>query len=138
MRHRKLQWIAFTALFAALACTVPKVHAQLAVTTATLSGTVTDTTGAVVPQANVKLTSPEKGIVRTYVTDASGHYSLTQLPPATYSLSIQVGGFKAYQQNGIILDAAQSATQDVSLTPGANTEQVVVNAQASSLNPYDR
>ena len=134
MRHRKLQWIAFTALFAALACTVPKVYAQLAVTTATLSGTVTDSTGAVVPQANIKLTSTEKGIVRTYVTDASGHYSLTQLPPATYSLSIQVGGFKSYEQNGIILDAAQSATQDVSLTPGANTEQVVVNAQASSLN----
>ncbi len=72
MRHRKLPWIAFTALFAALACTVPKVYAQLAVTTATLSGTVTDSTGAVVPQANVKLSSPEKGIVRDYVTDASG------------------------------------------------------------------
>lgn len=134
MRHKKLQRIALTALFAVLACTIPKVHAQLAVTTATLSGIVTDSSGAVVPQANVRLFSAEKGITRVYVTDASGHYSLTQLPPATYTLSIQMGGFKEYRQTGIILDAAQSASQDVMLTLGSNNEQVVVNAQASLLN----
>ena len=98
MRHKKLQRIALAALFAVLACAIPKVHAQLAVTTATLSGIVTDASGAVVPQANVRLFSAEKGITRVYVTDASGHYSLTQLPPATYALSIHNGGWASLRE----------------------------------------
>ena len=108
--------------------------AQLAVTTATLSGAVTDTTGAVVPQASVKLSSPEKGIVREMKTDADGHYSFTQLLPATYTLEVTAQGFKGYKQTGIVLDAAQSAGQNVTISVGAVTEEVVVNAQASLLN----
>src|SRR5580698_5184126 len=93
-------------------------QAQLAVTTATLSGSVTDPSGAVVPQAAVKLNSTQTGISRTYVTDAGGRYSFTQLPPATYTLSVQANGFESYRQNGIVLDAAQTATQNVALTMG--------------------
>ena len=109
-------------------------QAQLAVTTATLSGSVTDPSGAVVPQATVKLNSTQTGISRTYVTDAGGRYSFTQLPPATYTLSIQANGFESYRQIGIVLDAAQTATQNVALTMGVASQQVVVNAQASQLN----
>jgi hypothetical protein len=107
LKKRKLYRIRFTALFAVLACCIPKVHAQLAVTTATLSGTVTDATGAVVPGSNVRMSSVEKGIARSQEADSSGHYSFTQLPPATYSLLVQSNGFKSYQQNGIVLDAGQ-------------------------------
>ncbi|WP_158749755.1 TonB-dependent receptor [Acidobacterium sp. S8] len=131
---RKPSWIGFLGLLVILACGIPRAKAQLAVTTATLSGTVTDSTGAVVPGANVKLTSNEKGVVRTYSTDASGAYSFTQVPPANYTLDVQVNGFKAYRQTGLVLDAGQSASQNVALTLGAATEQVVVNAQASLLN----
>jgi Carboxypeptidase regulatory-like domain len=134
LNKKKLDWIRFTALLAVLACCIPRMQAQLAVTTATLSGTVTDASGALVPGATVRMSSVEKGIARTQVTDSGGHYSFTQLPPATYSLVAQSNGFKAYQQNGIVLDAAQSASQNVTLILGATTEQVVVNAQASLLN----
>lgn len=109
-------------------------NAQLAVTTATLSGTVTDPSGAVVPNSVVKLTSAQNGIQRSFTTDAGGRYSFNQLPPATYSLVIQANGFESYRQTGIVLDAGQSATQNVALVIGAATQQVVVNAQASQLN----
>ena len=78
----------FLVVLALLAGFVPGVQAQLAVTTATLSGSVTDSSGAVVPQATVDLTSTQNGIARHFVTDGAGHYLFTQLPPATYTLSI--------------------------------------------------
>ncbi|MGC2163477.1 MAG: carboxypeptidase-like regulatory domain-containing protein [Silvibacterium sp.] len=124
----------FIILLALLMSGPSRLHAQLAVTTATLSGSITDPTGAVIPQATVKLTSTQIGISRTVTSDAAGRYTFTQLPPANYTLSIQANGFKAYQQTGITLDAAQSATQDVALTVGAATQQVTVNAEASQLN----
>jgi hypothetical protein len=109
-------------------------HAQLAVTTATLTGTVTDSTGSVVPQATVTLTSPERGITRTFTTGAQGNYSFSQLAPSTYQLTIQAKGFNGYIQNGITLDAGQSASQDITLTVGSVDQQVVVSSQASLLN----
>ena len=117
-----------------LAGVVGQGYAQLATTTATLSGNVTDPTGAVIPQATVRIGSVQNGISRIFTTDAAGRYTFTQLPPSTYVLSIEAKGFETYRQTGILLDAAQSATQNVSLTVGASTQQVVVNAQASQLN----
>jgi len=108
--------------------------AQLATTTATLSGTVIDSTGAVIPQATVTIISDENGVHQMTTTNNSGHYSLAQLPPSTYTLTIQLSGFKQYEQRGIILNAAQSAVQDVTLVVGEQSQQVVVTAQASLLN----
>jgi len=133
-RKRFLYWGKLTILLTLVVSYPSWIKAQLAVTTATLSGTVTDATGAVVPQASVRLSSREQGVARVFTTDENGHYTFSQLPPATYSLDIEINGFKKYQQVGIVLDAAQSATQNVTLTLGSATEQVVVNAQASLLN----
>ena len=108
--------------------------AQLATTTANLSGTVSDPGGALIPQAKVTLTSPETGISRESVTNESGRYSFNQLPPGTYKLAVRIDGFRPYEQTGIVLDAAQSAAQNVTLTVGTQDQQVVVNAQASNLN----
>lgn len=109
-------------------------HAQLAVTTATLSGTVTDPSGAVVPHATVRLTSAQNGIALAFVTDAAGRYIFSQVPPSTYTLLIQSEGFETYKQTGIVLDSGQSASQNVALVLGAATQQVVVNAEASQLD----
>jgi Carboxypeptidase regulatory-like domain/TonB dependent receptor len=133
-RQRRRNWSRLLTLLALLGFGVTAINAQLAVTTATLSGAVTDATGAIVPGATVKLTSPEKGVSREMKTDADGHYSFTQLPPATYTLEVSDQGFKGYKQTGIVLDAAQSAAQNVTITVGAVSEEVVVNAQASLLN----
>ena len=92
---------------------IPSAQAQLAVTTSTLNGTVSDAAGAVVPNAKVTLTSPERGITRTFTTGPQGNYSFSQLAPSTYQLHIQAPGFSEYIQNGINLDAGQTASQDV-------------------------
>jgi hypothetical protein len=134
LRQKLFTYAGELSILLALMLSGPRIHAQLAVTTATLSGSVTDATGAVVPQASVKLGSALNGVSRNYTTDAAGRYTFTQLPPSTYSLSIQANGFETYRQTGILLDAGQSATQNVSLVVGALTQQVVVNAQASNLN----
>ncbi|MBT9331533.1 TonB-dependent receptor [Paracidobacterium acidisoli] len=112
--------------------------AQLAIaqgdpTTASLHGVITDTTGALVPRASVTLQSSDNGIVRTAQTDGTGHYAFQLLPPAQYTLSATLTGFKSYRQQGISLDPGQSATQDVVLEVGSSSEQIVVTSQAPLL-----
>jgi hypothetical protein len=121
-------------LVAVLATSTPWVQAQIATTTATIAGTVTDPTGAVVPNADVTLVSTEAGISRRFATDGRGRYTFTQLLPAAYTLRVTAKGFESYQQTGISLNAAQSATQDVTLTVGAESQSVVVTADTSQLN----
>ena len=108
--------------------------AQIATTTASLAGMVTDPSGAVVPGASVILTSTERGLTRAFTTDSAGRYAFSQLPPATYSLAVKATGFQKYQQNGIALNAAQSASQDIKLSVGAESQSVIVTADASLLN----
>ena len=107
---------------------------QGGVTTATLTGNITDTTGARVPQARVTLSSPQVGVTREVLTDANGAYSFNLLVPSTYSLVINATGFKNYQQNDITLHAGQSATQDVSLAVGSEQQQITVTSQAPLLD----
>ena len=111
-------WSVVSVLLVVLAAGSCRTNAQLATTTANLSGTVSDPGGALIPQAKVTLTSPETGVSRESVTNESGRYSFNQLPPGTYKLAVRMDGFRPYEQTGIVLDAAQSATQNVALTVG--------------------
>jgi len=110
------------------------IHAQIATTTATLSGIVTDPSGAVLPNATVTLTSSEKSITRVFSTDQGGRYFFNQLPPSAYSLTVQANGFETYQQKGILLNAAENGTQNVTLTVGAETVSISVTSDVSQLN----
>jgi hypothetical protein len=127
-------WSGLAILLAVTAGIAPRVHAQIATTTATLSGVVTDPSGAVVPGATVTLTSAENGITRQFKTDAAGRYAFSQLPPSQYSLTAKMTGFETYKQNGIVLNAAQTASQDLTLPIGSETQSVTVTANASLLN----
>ena len=134
-RPRSLwSWGGLTVLLALLVGSAPWINAQLATTTATLSGLVTDPSGAALTKAAVTLTSSEKGITRTIATDDGGRYSFNQLPPAGYSLAVKAKGFEAYQQNGIVLNAAETATQNITLTIGAENVSVTVSSDVSLLN----
>ncbi len=129
-----LYWGGIATLFAILVSSTPWINAQIATTTATLSGVVTDSTGALVPKATVTLASSEKGITRTYTTDDGGRYSFNQLPPAAYSLAIKAKGFKTYQQNGIVLQPAETAVQNVTLTVGSESTSITVTSDVELLN----
>src|SRR5579864_5680822 len=76
---------------------------------AALSGTVRDSSGGVLPQATVKLTSQERGAVQTVPTNQAGVYQFSFLTPGPYTLDISASGFKTLTRPNIILAVAQNA-----------------------------
>jgi hypothetical protein len=98
--------------------------------TASISGTVTDPSGAVVAGATVTATNIETSVVTTQTSNGQGFYSFQSLPLGTYTISVQQAGFKAYSQTGLVLQVNQAATVDVKLQVGAATEKVEVSSSA--------
>jgi hypothetical protein len=113
-----------------------ELHAQSRSTTASLSGTVTDPSGARVPNATVKLTNPENGIARTGTTGSTGDFSFALLVQGTYTLEVRAPGFKTTRQDRIVLTAGDTVAEDVTLTIGS-TEQVAVNEIGPLLQTQD-
>ena len=100
---------------------------------ASVSGTVTDLQGGRVSNAALTLTNTERAITRTFTTDASGTFSFSLLPAATYSLQVVAPGFAELQQNGIVLDVGQAAVLNLSLRVATASEKVVVSGEAPLL-----
>jgi hypothetical protein len=101
--------------------------------TATLVGTLTDNTGAVVPGAAVNIVNTETQFVYNGVTNNEGAYYVPNLIPGTYRLTIQADGFKRYVREGIILRTSEQPRIDVQLEVGAVTESINVEASAPLL-----
>ena len=101
--------------------------------TGSIAGTIVDTSGNVVPHANVTLTNIETNEVRTAVTNDHGYYLLPLLPPANYSLAIAVQGFNKFIQSNIHLNVGDALTINASLQIGQVAQQVTVTGQPSAL-----
>jgi hypothetical protein len=99
----------------------------------TITGTVSDPAGAVVPNANVEATSEGGGEIYKAGSTGTGNFTISQLPAGTYNLSVSVGGFKKFVRPGIIVQAAQTIRADATLEVGATTDTVTVNAEAPLL-----
>ncbi len=106
-------------------------NAQIA--RATLTGTVTDPSGASVPKARVDLLSPSTGFERQVETEDAGVYSITNLPIGTYDLTISHGGFKTFEVKGIELFVRQTRTVDAQLQVGTAMARVEVQGAAQAL-----
>jgi hypothetical protein len=106
--------------------------AQTMGTTASLSGTVSDPTGALIPKATIKLVSSENGVSRTGSTNSLGQFSFALLPPSSYTLTVEAKGFRTTRQTGIVLAVGDSLTDNVKMTIGT-TQQVTVTAAAPLL-----
>jgi len=115
---------------------LPVAYSQTLASAVSFSGSVSDPSGARVANATVTLSSPDKGITRSFKADAEGNFSFALLPAATYALTVQAPGFKTFKQQGITLEVGQSASQAVVLTIGS-TEQIEVTAAAPLLNATD-
>ena len=104
-------------------------------TNSSLSGTVKDQTGAVVPKANLTLTSTSTATEKVTVSNSDGLFQ----EPAGGRLQRKVAasGFTVYLQQGIVLALNDSATIDVTLSVGAETQTVEVSAAASPINHDD-
>src|SRR6202167_848420 len=99
--------------------------------TGSIRGTVSDPSGAVVQTATVTARQVETGLTRVAITDHQGEYVLVELPIGHYQLEVQAKGFKTYLQQGISLDVDETATVDIHLKLGAETQQVEVSANAA-------
>jgi hypothetical protein len=104
-------------------------------TTGSISGTVTDTTGAVIPAVQVKLTSANTASTSTASTDRNGTYRFLLLPPGTYSIEVAQQGFKTLRRDGIIVEVNRSLGVPITLSVGAVTETVEVTAGTPLLDP---
>ncbi len=93
---------------------------------ATMLGTVTDSSGAVVPNAKVAITQTQTDAVHNTATNESGNYIIPNLPPGQYSITVEATGFKKETRKDIDLVVDTSARVDVQLTPGNITETVEV------------
>jgi hypothetical protein len=95
--------------------------------TASLSGTVTDTSGAVVPNAAIRATHANTGVVAYQgVTNSSGVYSAPSLPVGPYRLTAEAPGFKKAEITGIHLQVDQRARINITLSPGEVAETITV------------
>jgi hypothetical protein len=100
---------------------------------ASLLGVVTDSSGAAVPQAAVRVTNIESGVASTALTNNDGSYLVPFLNPGRYSLAVELTGFKAYERSPIELRVNDRSRVDVTLEVGAVTDRVTVLAEAPLL-----
>jgi hypothetical protein len=102
-----------------------------------VAGTVTDPSGAVVPNAQLRLVDEQKGFSFSGVTDSKGGYVIRGVPPGTYKLSVEAQGFRGETQSGIKLDVSQNITVNFALQVGAVTQNVEITAAAPLLSTQD-
>lgn len=110
-------------------------RAPAQIITGEISGTVTDSSGAVVPGASVTVTSEGTGATRTVESGSSGEFVLTGLPPSQYSVRVEKAGFQVSERKSIALTANQrAALGSIQLTVGQVTQTVEVVAQGELVN----
>ena len=101
--------------------------------TSSLSGTVTDPTGAVVSNAKVTAKNEATGAQRNAITNNAGAYTITNLPSGSYTVTVEAQSFQTAVQQGTHLDPSIGARADISLKSGSASTTVTVQADANSL-----
>lgn len=107
------------------ACVSQAIWAQ---ETSTITGTVTDPSGAVVANATVTVIQTETGTKQSTVTNSVGLYNIPGLAVGQYTLNVTAQGFSAFQTTGLTVNAAQTVRQDIRLALGSSSQTVTVEA----------
>ena len=107
-------------------------------TTGTISGSVTDSSAAVVPNAKVTATNVATGVASSAIANATGFYSIPNLNPGPYRLNVVVPGFENFEQTGIVLQVNMEITVNAALKVGSSTETVTVTGEAPLVNTRDQ
>src|SRR5258708_4363797 len=98
-----------------------------------ITGTVTDTTGALIPGVRLILTNVNTGANSDTVTTGTGNYTILSLPAGTYTLKIAHPGFNAYEQTNIQVQVAVTTRVEIMLNVGSATESIKVSAESTQL-----
>ncbi|ADW71107.1 carboxypeptidase-like regulatory domain-containing protein [Granulicella tundricola] len=100
----------------------------------TIVGTITDSTGAVIPNANIKVVNEGTKLTREVKANDQGYYVIPSLDPSVYTVTIEAPGFSSYKQNNVTLLADQSLTISAPLTIGGEAQTVSVESNAVQVN----
>ena len=98
-----------------------------------ITGTVTDQAGAVVAGVSVQVKNQDTGVVYAGATTATGNYTVADLPPGKYTLTVAQSGFKTYNQPNFEVSSSNTTRQDIPLQVGGSTESVTVTAESTLL-----
>ncbi len=101
------------------------------------SGTVTDQTGAAIANAKVTVSSSATDLNLSATTNASGNYTVKEIPPGQYKLTVEAAGFKTFTDNAVTSNAGTIAHIDAKLTIGKASEVIEVTGAASAVNTED-
>src|ERR1700730_1804160 len=93
-------------------------------------GTITDQSGAVIPDATVTVTDTQRGVTRALTTDAAGEYDAPSLTPGTYDVRVEAKGFKTTEHPGIYVGVGKEVRFDLTPHPGEEQQTVTVTAAA--------
>jgi len=104
---------------------------------ATLSGIVSDPSGAVIPDASIRVVNLDTQVTRTAATNPTGYYLVVNLTPGTYTITAQKEGFKTATRSAFTLQVAQSATVDLRLELGQASQEVSVTGAPPLLTTSD-
>jgi hypothetical protein len=99
----------------------------------TITGTIGDATGAVIPGASITATNTATSARYETISTETGNYTLAQLPAGVYELTVELSGFKKFVRQGITVQVAQTLRIDAPLVVGAQNEEVTVSADAALL-----
>ena len=124
----------WAALFFAILSMCLSAASAFAQVSASLSGHISDQSGATIRDANVTAINMETGVSRTVVSDSSGRYQLLELPIGQYEVHAGKEGFAEEMRKGIFLVVGQDALADLTLRVGQVKEQVVVTQDVSVVN----
>ncbi len=130
----RIRWVVLkiaVVVLMALGLQAPNAAAQ--VVTATLTGQVSDASGAIILNAEVVITDLRTGVRQSIKTNSAGHYTVSYLQPSTYSVTISSAGFKEFRESPIILSAATVVRVDAKMLLGKGSEVVNVTADAGLL-----
>lgn len=111
---------------------VPGIICQTAGTGA-LIGTIRDSSGAVVPNAKLTVTSADTGQVRTATTTADGTYNIALLPPGNYRVKIEAGGFRPVEIPSVTVTVTETAVLDRALEVGTQTQSITVESEVEAI-----
>jgi len=98
-----------------------------------INGTVTDQSGAAVPDAKVTVTNVDTNVSQTSVTTSAGTYLIVDLNPGTYIVKVEKAGFKSFVDKNVVVVGGATSTANATLDPGAVTETVEVTAPEVAL-----
>src|SRR5438045_5833903 len=122
LKHFLTAWAITIALFAS--CT------QAQSTLGTITGLITDSSGAIIPNAVVVATNTATGAKAQTISSSTGNYVVPNLPVGPYEVSVATSGFKAWSRTGINVSSNDNLRIDVRLEVGQTSERVDVSAEA--------